>query len=133
MKIVDPHPDRFAELLAELPQGEPVVMLNLLRFRERADYKNGEPACSGRAAYRRYGEKAIAHLQGVGAELVWHGDAKASVIAPPDEQWDEILLVRYPSIEQFVEMVTDPDYRELSKHRTAALEDARLLVSVELA
>ncbi|MCW8126177.1 DUF1330 domain-containing protein [Microbulbifer halophilus] len=131
MKTIDPNPDRFAELQEELPQGQPVVMLNLLRFREQADYKNGEPACSGREAYRRYGEKAVAHLQGVGAKLVWHGNAKASVIAPPDEQWDEILLVRYPSVEKFVEMVTDPDYRELAKHRTAALEDARLVASLE--
>ena len=131
MKTIDPDPGKIAEALASIPGGEPVVMLNLLRFRDRALYDGAESDCSGREAYQRYGERAIAHLKRVGAELVWHGDARIALIAPPGEEWDEILLVRYPSIEKFVEMVTNAEYRQLAKHRTAALQDARLIASLE--
>ena len=49
----------------------------------------------------------------------------------PGEQWDEVLLVRYPNIAAFFGMVMAPDYQAESIHRTAALRDARLICTVE--
>ncbi|WP_193162713.1 DUF1330 domain-containing protein [Microbulbifer hainanensis] len=131
MKTIDPDPGKFAEALASIPGDQPVVMLNLLRFRDRAVYDGVESDCSGREAYQRYGEQAIAHLKRVGAELVWRGEARTALIAPAEEVWDEILLVRYPSIEKFVDMVKNSEYQQLAMHRTAALENARLIASLE--
>ncbi len=106
-------------------------MVNLLRFRETAQYKDGPAEWSGREAYRRYSEVALAKLAEIGAEVIFIGDAKGSVVAPPEESWDEVLLVRYPSIQVFMGMMASPDFREASKHRTAALDDARLIATVQ--
>jgi uncharacterized protein (DUF1330 family) len=112
-----------------VPAGVPIVMLNLLRFRPEAAYPPGSPhaPCTGREAYARYTAHALGAVAAAGAEVVFHGSALAHPIAPPDEQWDEILLVAYPSVGAFLQMVMAPDYQAQSVHRTAALEDARLV------
>jgi uncharacterized protein (DUF1330 family) len=124
------HPERSAlEALGQLPQDQPVVMLNLLRFRAQAEYPegSGHAPCTGREAYRRYGEHASRHVQAVGGNPVWMGEAKATIIGPSDEAWDEVLLVQYPSPSAFLKMVADPDYLACTIHRTAALADSRLV------
>ncbi|WP_111656160.1 DUF1330 domain-containing protein [Isoalcanivorax indicus] len=133
MPTIDPDPKRLPELLASLPQDTPVVMLNLLRFRDQARYGEGasEPARSGRQAYGEYSKTALRKVQGVGGELVWMGRTRASLIAPEGEQWDEVLLVRYPSAAAFASMLADPEYQAATRHRTAALEEARLIANVE--
>ncbi|MGA8256104.1 MAG: hypothetical protein WB767_05950 [Nocardioides sp.] len=134
---VDPDPGTFAELIASVPPGVPVVMLNLLRFRDVATYPPGSSGaaleeCSGHAAYtERYGPDAFNHVTAAGGEVVWAAHAHAALIAPPGEQWDSVLLVRYPSIEAFATMVVDPAYQAVAVHRTAALLDSRLIATVE--
>lgn len=133
MPTIDPDPKRLPELLASLPQDTPIVMLNLLRFRDQARYQEGasEPARSGRQAYGEYSKTALRKVQGVGGELVWMGRTRASLIAPEGEHWDEVLLVRYPSAAAFASMLSDPEYQAATRHRTAALEEARLIANVE--
>ena len=46
---------------------------------------------------------------------------------PTDERWDLAFIAQYPDAGAFFAMVTDPDYREWVKHRTAAVEDSRLI------
>ena len=124
------HPERAAlQALANLSDDQPVVMLNLLRFREQAAYPQGSPhaPCSGREAYARYGERAFAHVQAVGGKPIWMGDAQLTVIGPSDEAWDQVLLVEYPSRKAFLQMAADPDYLDCTVHRTAALADSRLV------
>lgn len=134
MKTIDPVPGAFGKTLAGIPKGVPVVMLNLLKFREVANYADAtEAPCSGREAYQRYGAHAIGAVKAIGGEVLWYGSAVGSLIAPPDESWDEILLVRYPSIDAFVKMMMAPEYQAIAKHRTAALEDARLVATVATA
>ena len=122
-------PSRAAvEALAGLPDDGPVVMLNLLRFRELAAYPEDgrQPPCTGREAYERYGRVAIRHVRAVGGEPVLRGLPEVAVIGPEGE-WDEVLLVRYPSRAAFLRMLADPDYRAVTVHRTAALADSRLI------
>jgi uncharacterized protein (DUF1330 family) len=124
------HPEREAlEALAKLPDDEPVVMLNLLRFRAQAEYPqgSGHAPCTGREAYRRYGEKAFRHVQTVGGNAVWMGEVQITLIGPTDDAWDEMVLVQYPSRRAFLQMVADPDYLASTVHRTAALADSRLI------
>lgn len=128
---VEPEPAQLAGLGA-LDPGAPVVMLNLLRFREVADYSAhpdlapGEPI-SGADAYRRYGDAVQDHLVQAGAAIEYLATAGPAVIGPPDERWDMVVLVRYPDPGAFVTMVTNPAYLALSGHRTAALADSRLV------
>lgn len=128
---VDPDRNRLPDILKSIPANTPIVMLNLLRFRDKARYKDGEADYDGREAYRRYSLVAMNKVQGVGGELVWAGDTLAGVIGPEDEHWDEVLLVRYPSIQAFAAMLADPEYKEATKHRTAALSEARLICNKE--
>jgi len=127
-----PFHEAVAEALAGIPDGQPVVMINLLRYRERAAYPAGFDAepCSGREAYRRYGQAAIGFISALGGQVVWEGSPKAVLIGPRDEQWHKALLVRYPSKQAFLAMVSNPDYQAITVHRTAALEDSRLIATV---
>ena len=110
----------------------PVVMLNLLRFREIANYTDspelGPPEpISGREAYQLYMSHTLPFLTGVGGELQFLGTGGPTFIGPVDERWDLVMLVRYPGIEQFLAMAQNSDYLAGIGHRSAALEDSRLI------
>jgi hypothetical protein len=110
----------------------PVVMLNLLRFRAVADYSATPelaPAApiSGEAAYRRYVEHTRPFLERSGGEVLFHGRGGAFLIGPSDERWDAAMLVRQASAASFLAFASDPAYLSGIGHRTAALEDSRLL------
>lgn len=115
----------------------PIVMINLLRYREQADYPPDAPEgldtspCSGREAYQqRYGAVAQQTIAEVGGRLLWAGGVEASVIAAPGEVWDDAVLVEYPSRDAFVKMISMPRYQACAPHRTAALADSRLICTV---
>ena len=109
---------------------EPIVMLNLLRYRDVAESGFGVDGLSGREAYAVYG-KAFAELHPrFGGEPIWMGRGLNTVIGAED--WDVVLLVRYPTRRQFVAMLTDPDYRSIAPIRAAALADSRLVETKQL-
>ena len=118
--------------------GGSVVMLNLLRFRTVADYSATpelapESPISGEAAYRRYMDHTLPHLQRSGGEVLFFGQGGHFLIGPPDERWDAALLVRQSSVASFLEFASNQDYLAGMGHRVAALEDSRLLPLVEQA
>ncbi len=107
----------------------PVVMLNLLKFAERA---GGDGAGSGRDSYARYGERVRTMLEQVGGRILWQGRADSVVIGGDDDEWDAVILVEYPSRKAFIEMTSSPKYDDVSKDRTAGLADSRLIAMTEL-
>ena len=113
------------EGLAADTSGEPVVMLNLLRFKEHAD--GIDAGISGREAYVRYGEGTAPFLAGVGGRVLQAVEAHQVVIGPEAERWDMALLVEYPSVKSFLTMASDPEYLRVHEHRDAALADSRLI------
>ena len=119
----------FAEATEDVA---PIVMINLLRYRAQAKYPEGFEAepCSGREAYQRYSSVALGRIESVGGRIVWMGSVQATVIAPSEERWDDAVLVEYPSRKAFIGMVSQPEYLAAAPHRTAALEDSRLIASV---
>jgi uncharacterized protein (DUF1330 family) len=130
MGSVEPSAEQIAALAA-LPDDGPVVMINLLRYRDAAAYPDGFGAlpCSGREAYGRYGQVALRRVAGVGGRVLWMGAVSATVIAPEGERWDDAVLVQYPSRRAFLEMIAQPEYQAAAPHRTAALEDSRLIAT----
>jgi uncharacterized protein (DUF1330 family) len=130
---IDPTRESLIRFVAEVPSGQPVMMLNLLRFREQADYgvEYLGASCSGREAYAEYSRQVLPLLQGVGGQPVWLGQAHCAVIAPAGEDWHEVLLVKYPHKEAFLQMIQSAAYRAIVHHRTAALADSRLLATTE--
>ncbi|HEY6780446.1 MAG TPA: DUF1330 domain-containing protein [Thermoleophilaceae bacterium] len=114
------------EELAGSSSGEPIVMLNLLRFKDQAD--GIDEGLSGAEAYARYGEGAQPFLERVGGRLLIAVAAQQTFIGPEAGEWDMALMVEYPSRKAFLEMATDPEYLEVHRHRDAALADSRLIV-----
>lgn len=103
----------------------PVVMLNMLRYRKIAAPGFGVDGLSGREAYGAYG-KAFAKLQPrFGGEPLWMGRVLRNIIGAAE--WDVVILVRYPTRRQFVEMMADADYQAIAPMRAAALADSRLV------
>ena len=127
-RAIEPTPERIEQLLTGEDTGA-IVMVNLLRYREQAAYPPGFNAapCTGREAYQRYAAVALAKVAEAGGRVVWAGQSRSSVIAPAGEQWDDVVLVEYPSRSAFVAMVQRPDYLAVTPHRTAALADSRLI------
>jgi uncharacterized protein (DUF1330 family) len=113
---VDPTGNDLKRFLAE-DDGQPVVMLNLLRFKPDG----------GRERYAEYGRAIIPHLSRVGGEVIHFGDAATPLVKPEaDQQWDAVLLVRYPNRQAFSAMVADPEYQQITHIRTEALDAAVL-------
>jgi uncharacterized protein (DUF1330 family) len=107
---VTPNLDQF-QALAAAPDEGPVVMLNLLKFRE-----------GGSESYLRYGDAAISMVEERGGRLLWSGRAEQVLIGDPAADWDVVLLVEYPSRSAFIEMVSSPEYLEAHDDREAGLE-----------
>ncbi len=116
--------------LTQAPHDGPIVMLNLLRFKERAD--GIDEGVSGAEAYARYSEAVEPFLAGVGGRLLSAIRPSQSVIGPPESEWDLVLLVEYPSRAKFIEMATNPEYLKIHAHREAALADSRLIACEQL-
>ncbi len=109
-----------------------VVMLNLLRFREVADYAEfpelaPERPISGREAYQRYVEHTLPYLQEAGGEVLYLGEGGHYLIGPQSERWDLVMLVRHRSLRAFVAFAEHDAYLSGLGHRKAALADSRLL------
>ena len=126
---VDPEREAF-EAFKALPRDKPVLMLNCLKFRDKATYADGRDV-SGADAYAAYGRESAPIFQRVGGSIVWRGVPENVLIGPQDEHWDLVFVARYPTAGAFLEMVTDPDYREAVKHRQAAVLDSRLVRCTE--
>jgi len=116
---IDPRGADLKRMLAD-DDGGPLVMLNLLRFAE-----------GGRKRYdeytRLFGET---FLERYGAELIYYGDGSTVLAAEPGQEWDAVVIVRYPNREAFSRMVADPEYHEISHLRSSALSEAVLQATV---
>jgi len=113
-----------------------VVMLNLIRLKEIADYANSpelapKTQISGREAFQKYIDHAMPFLKASGGELLLLGDGGKFLIGPSEEQWDIVMLVRQSSVESFFAFASNPGYMAGIGHRTAAVLDSRLLPVVE--
>lgn len=123
MGAIQPTGEQIKELAAARDD-RPVVMINLLKFKKVTDA--GEP---GRAAYDRYGRNVLPILSGLGARVVWLGSVDQVFIGTPDDRWDQVMLVEYPSRKAFLAMISDPEYQRIHRDREAALEDSALIAS----
>ena len=109
-----------------------VIMLNLLRFRETADYSAAPelaPDCPirGAEAFDRYIRHTLPFLHQSGGDLMFLGSGGAFLIGPEHERWDLVMLVRQSSAEAFLAFAENQECMAGLGHRTAAVEDSRLL------
>ena len=134
--FLEPTQAAGAALFRRNISGE-IVMLNLLRFREVADYSANpdlmpDEPISGREAYQKYIDFTLPFLTESGGGIVFLGEGGKYFIGPQDEQWDMALLIRQNSLSDFFAFASNPKYLVGLGHRTAAVEDLRLLPLVEV-
>jgi len=129
---VTPTDERLAAVAAAgAADDSPVVMLNLNRYRDRAEYPAGTPDAevSGREAYLRYGAVAYPAILSVGGEILWATDAAETVIGCDHDVYDEVVAVWYPSRNAFLGLAEYPGYMEAHVHRDAAIAQAALIAT----
>ncbi len=127
MKNITPTEAQSLEF-TNAPDEAPLVMINLLKFRRNE--KNGLE--QGLAAYDRYGKKVFPLLEKVGAKILWLGSVDQVFIGGPADEWDQVLLVEYPSRKAFSDMISMPEYDKAHNDRETALENSALLASSTL-
>ena len=116
---VQPSPDRIEAFLAS--EG-PVVMVNLLKFKEKASYPDGRDAeLSGREAYLRYGRETKKLVESAGGRFIFGGSVNGILLGQVEELWDEVGLVEYPSSKALLEIASSPAFQEIEVHRIAGL------------
>ena len=133
--FLDPTDESVGRLLQRHISG-PVTMLNLLRFRDWADYSAFPEAApsepiSGRAAYDRYMTHTMPFLTASGGSIAFLATGGDYLVGPPGERWDLVMAVTQASVPAFLDFASDQAYLAGVCHRTAALEDSRLLPLVE--
>lgn len=130
MDYVDPSRANFDAFKA-LPRDTPIHMLNLIRFKDKAEYPEGHELAgkglSGREAYAHYMRTIQPVLERAGGKMAWKGAFECMVTGPEEWGWDETFVMGYPNAAAFMGMVKDPDYAPVVVHRQAAVQDSRLV------
>ncbi|HZQ01148.1 MAG TPA: DUF1330 domain-containing protein [Reyranella sp.] len=117
-----------SDVLARLADAGPVVMLNLMRFRERSKDGNG----SGWDAYLRYSALAIKEIKARGGTIIWTGRAEAVALGPAERhRWDYAALVQYPSRAAFLDMMASPAYATANIERDNGCADHAIIAMSE--
>lgn len=105
------------------PEDGPFVMVNLLKFKERADYGDGkDQGLTGREAYERYSNEMVKLVEKAGGRVLYAGKAVRMMIGECAPMWDMVGLVEYPSRAAFLEITRSPQFHEIERHRFAGLE-----------
>jgi hypothetical protein len=117
------------EGLNALEPEDPVVMVNLMRFRERSLDGDG----SGWDAYLRYSALTVPMIKARGGTLLWTGNARTVALGRADaNRWDYLALVYYPAVSAFIDMMTSPDYETLcDPHRRNGCEEHVIIATSE--
>jgi len=131
LNAIEPTPEQIKKFLSDKKAGEPVYMLNLLKFKDKATYKNGENV-SGREAYARYASafSKLVKDKKIEGGGTWGGNMNSWLIGQGEGEWDAIGILKYPSAEIMIETVSSDEYRKIHKHRRAGLA-GQLLISCD--
>lgn len=123
LNTIDPTRESIKALASTYPKDTPVTMLNILKFKAKADGKEE----TGMEAYKRYGKNAAKHLEKASGKVIFAGEVKNTVIGDMEDQPHQILLVEYPSVSHFLNMVMSPEYQAITSDRSIALEYGGLI------
>ena len=127
MKIAQtPEPEQIQQLM-QGPEDTPVVMLNLLAFKDRAD--GGNEGITGVESYMRYGANMRKFVESKGGRFIWSGRVDSMVIGNSDVDFHVVALVEYPSRKAFLEIASSAHVAEIGKDRSAGLEGQWLIAT----
>ncbi len=120
-EVMPTSAERLTEMAEPGPDG-PIFMVNLLKFKARAEYEDGRDTdLTGREAYQRYGAAVAELLPEYGGEVVFVGDVTFLSLGQVEDLWDEVAIAKYPNRAALLAMSTSDAWREAAVHRTAGL------------
>ncbi|GJM37963.1 MAG: DUF1330 domain-containing protein [Acidimicrobiales bacterium] len=120
-EVMPTSPERVEQMLEPGPDG-PIFMVNLLTFKDEAEYEDGrETDLTGREAYQLYGRVASQLITEYGGEIVFVGDVTFLALGQVDELWDEVAIAKYPNRRALFDMSSSPEWQAASMHRAAGL------------
>jgi len=103
-------------------QDGPIYMLNLLKFKEKAEYPDGRDTdLTGAEAYAVYSAEVAGHLATVGGRPMFAAKVQRLMLGEVEELWDTAAIAMYPSRKAMMDMMSSPDYQASAVHRTAGL------------
>jgi uncharacterized protein (DUF1330 family) len=121
-ELMPTSPERMRAMLEPGPDG-PIFMVNLLKFKDRAEYEDGrQSGLSGREAYAIYGRAVMEILPKFGGQAVFAGDVTFLALGQVEELWDEVAIAIYPERGAMVRMSMSPEWQAAAVHRTAGLK-----------
>jgi uncharacterized protein (DUF1330 family) len=125
-----PTPDQ-SKAAFERDDGQPIYMLNLLKFRDKAVYADGrETDLSGREAYALYGRAMRKLVSEAGGELMFSARIRGLLIGEVEDAWDAVGIMKYPSFKAMSAITSSLEYAEIHVHRDAGLEGQVLIETV---
>jgi uncharacterized protein (DUF1330 family) len=130
MKIAQmPEPHQIQQLMGG-PEDTPVVMVNLLSFKQDAD--DGNEGMTGEESYMRYGGNMRKFVESKGGRFIWTGRVDSMVIGESDADFQVIALVEYPSRKAFLEIASSPHVAEIGEDRKKGLAGQWLIATTEV-
>lgn len=127
---IEPDAKQLVANLTGVARNDPFIAMNLLKYRKEALYPegSGEPSCTGKEAYGRYGAVAVRTFVSLGGRILVSGAVEGLFIGEIEEgDWDDMVAVWYPSRRAFEAMVADPEYNKAHIHRRAGLDRSIVL------
>lgn len=127
---INSDPKAYAAM-QKLPKDQPLHMLNMIRFKDKASYEEGSEFAAkgwtGQEAYVEYTRHSSPIANRTGGKPAYFGMPQLTLIGPEHEKWDVIFIVSYPNLASFLALVSDPEYKKHAFHRSAAVADSRLV------
>jgi uncharacterized protein (DUF1330 family) len=109
----------------ENDHGKPISMVNLLKFKEKAEYPEDHELhgkeMSGAEAYAIYGAEVTKLVIGLGGEMRFFGEVQRLMLGEVEELWDQVAIATYPSRQAMVDMMMSEEYNAIHAHRDAGL------------
>ena len=117
-----PNDEQMAGFL-EKDKDQPIFMVNLLKFKDKAEYPDKrETDLTGAEAYAIYGKEVRKHLEKVGGKPIFSGKVSRLMLGEVEDLWDMIAIATYPNRKAMLDMISDPEYIKSAQHRVAGLE-----------
>ena len=118
---VVPNEEQIAGFFEPGPAG-PIYMVNLLKFKEKAEYEDGrETDLTGYEAYQLYAKEVGKLLTEFGGKGIFAGDVTFLALGQVEDLWDEVAIAMYPKRADLLQMSSSKKWQEISVHRTAGL------------
>ena len=114
---VNPGVDQLKQLKQNIPVDQPIVMVNILKFKK----EKSSDGLTGPELYKRYAKNVFPLLENAGGSVIWRGKVLQTIVGDTDNQPELFMLVRYPSVQHFLDMIYSEEYKGISKDRSLAL------------